>query len=146
VRLLSEIDPRVDEHRVYADASALVKLIVREPESSALLGYLGDPRPQLTTSRLAVVEVVRAVKVARPERDAVERAWRLLETCTLLEVTASILRQAAALSSDQLGALDAVHLASIVLLGPHDVLAYDRRLAGEARSRGYRVAHPGADL
>ena len=142
---MSATDPRADEHRLYADASALVKLILREPESRALGDYLGDPHPQLTTSRLAVVEVTRAVKIARPEPDALDHVGRLLESCVLLEVTAEILRQAAALSSDRLRALDAIHLASIGRLEPHAVVAYDRRLAREARILGYRVAHPGAE-
>lgn len=142
---MSATDPRADEHRLYADASALVKLLLREPETRALNDYLGDPRPQLTTSRLAVVEVTRAVTIARPEPDALDNAARLFRACVLLEVTGTILHQAAALSSDRLRSLDAIHLASIVRLDAHEVLAYDRRLTREARRLGYPVAHPGAE-
>lgn len=143
---MSATDPRADEHRLYADASALVKLILEEPESRELADHLGEPMPQLATSQLAIVEVTRAVKIARPESDVLDEAARLLESCVLLEVTGAILRRAAALASDRLRALDAMHLASIMRLEPHEVLAYDRRLAAGARELGYVVAHPGAEL
>jgi uncharacterized protein len=142
---LSATDPRVEEFRVYADASALVKLIVEEPETRELMAHLGQPVPQLTTSRLAVVEVTRAVKIARPEGDALDGAARLLDSCVLLEVTATILRQAAELASDRLRSLDAVHLASILRAEPHEVLAYDRQLGRAAEELGFAVAHPGSE-
>jgi predicted nucleic acid-binding protein len=142
---LSATEPKADEYRLYADASALVKLIVQEPESAELVDHLGEPLPQLTTSGLAVVEVTRAVKIARPQPDALEEVARLMQSCVLLEVTRSILSQAAALASEQLRTLDAVHLASIVRLEAHRVLAYDRRLASAARARGFKVEHPGAE-
>jgi uncharacterized protein len=142
---LSATGPRADEYRLYADASALVKLILQEPESAVLVDRLGEPLPQLTTSALAVVEVTRAVKIARPEPDALEEVARLLQSCVLLEVTGAILREAAALASEQLRTLDAVHLASIMRLEAHSVLAYDRRLASAARELGFIVEHPGAE-
>lgn len=143
---MSATAPRADEYRLYADASALVKLILREPESAQLVQHLGEPLPQLTTSRLAVVEVTRAAKIANPQPDVLNEAARLLEFCVLLEVTEPILRRAAALGSERLRALDAVHLASIVRLEPHAVLAYDRRLVSGARELGFEVLHPGAEL
>jgi predicted nucleic acid-binding protein len=142
---LSATAPSAEEQRLYADASALVKLIVQEPESAELVDYLGEPLPQLTTSGLALVEVTRAVRIARPQPDALEDVTRLFRSCVLLEVTGALLRQAAALASEQLRSLDAVHLASIVRLDAHRVLAYDRRLAGAARDLGFTVEHPGAE-
>lgn len=143
---MSATAPRVDERRRYADASALVKLILREPESGDLAAHLGEPLPRLATSRLAVVEVTRAAKIASPETDIQQEVTRLLESCDLLEVTATILRQAAALTSNRLRTLDAVHLASILRLEPDEVLAYDLRLVRAARDLGFAVAHPGSVL
>ena len=54
---------------VYVDSSALVKLIVREPETDALRQYLTSAGP-LTSSILATVEVSRAVARAAPESTA----------------------------------------------------------------------------
>ena len=140
---MSATAPRAKEFRRYADASALVKLVLREPESKDLIQYLGDPVPRLLTSRLAVVEVTRAAKVARAEADAENEAARVLESCDLLEVTGEILRRAAALSSERLRALDSIHLASVLYLEPDEVLAYDRRLIQSVSAAGIPVATPG---
>jgi predicted nucleic acid-binding protein len=143
---LSATAPRADERRLYADASALVKLILREPESDQLIEHLGTPLPALTTSRLAVVEVSRAVKIANPKPEIQDEVARLLGFCVLLQVTGAILQRAAALSSERLRTIDAIHLASIVRVEPHSVLAYDRRLVTAARGLGFDVSHPGVDL
>ncbi len=134
---------RASQPRRYADASALVKLVVREAESEDLIEYLGEPVPRLLTSRLAVVEVTRAAKVARSEADAENEAARVLESCDLLDVTGEILRRAAVLSSERLRALDAVHLASVLYLVPDEVLAYDRRLIEAVSDAGFPVSTPG---
>jgi uncharacterized protein len=142
---LSAIAPRARAPRHYADASALVKLVVDEPESGALAAHVGDA-PGLSTSRLAIVEVTRATKVATTDPDAHEEAARLLASCHLVDVSGDILRQAARLASAALRTLDLIHLATIVHLEPDEVLAYDRRLVRAARELGYAVAHPGAEL
>ena len=48
------------DRATYLDSSALVKLIVAEPETAALRAYLRG-RPRLVSCALARVEVVRAV-------------------------------------------------------------------------------------
>ncbi len=58
------------ERATYLDASALVKLVVRERESSALQRYLRRRRP-LVSSALARTEVARALLPLGKE--AVER-------------------------------------------------------------------------
>ena len=57
--------------RPYLDASALVKLVLRERESDALRQYL-MALPDPATSRMAFVEVHRAMgrHVAEPEMEA----------------------------------------------------------------------------
>jgi uncharacterized protein len=142
---LSATARRVSEPRRYADASALVKLILDEPESSDLDDYVGAAA-RLVTSRLAVVEVTRAVKIASREPAVQEEVVRLLAACQLIEVTREILQRAATLASEHLRSLNAVHLASILRIEPDEVLAYDRRLVRAARELGFAVAHPGADL
>jgi predicted nucleic acid-binding protein len=54
---------------VYLDSSALVKLVVREPESAALLDLLRQ-NPGRASSALALTEVPRALRRA----DAAEQA------------------------------------------------------------------------
>jgi predicted nucleic acid-binding protein len=62
------------ERANYVDASALVKLAVREPESAALRRYMARRRP-LASSALARTEVVRALLPLEPE--AVRRGKEL---------------------------------------------------------------------
>ena len=145
MRHLSATGPRARPRRRYADASALIKLVVDEPESEALAVYVGEA-PRLSSSRLAIVEVLRAVKVATADRGAHQEAARLLEACDLVDVSAGLLRDAARLASTALRTLDAIHLATIVRAEPDEVVAYDRRLVAAARELGYAVAHPGAEL
>jgi predicted nucleic acid-binding protein len=127
---------------LYADASALVKLVLDEPESAALSDYLGDD-PEIATSRLALVEVTRAIKVANDDPEVHAEAASLFDRCLLLDVDDPVLDRAAQLSSIQLRALDAVHLASALQVGSEELVAYDRRLVEAAGRAGLRTASPG---
>jgi predicted nucleic acid-binding protein len=71
-------------------------------------------------------------------------AERLLASCLLVDVGDGLLRAAARLTSRQVRALDAVHLASAQRVDPDAMLVYDRRLRNAARAAGFLVAHPGA--
>lgn len=128
---------------MYADASALVKLVVDERETPALRGHLAS-RPGLVVSRVAVVEVARAVRIASPGPEASRDAERLLARCTLMEVTDAILRTAAGLASAHLRTLDAIHLASALRAAPQEVIAYDVRLREAAEAAGFPTSAPGA--
>ena len=46
---------------VYLDSSALVKLVVREPETASLEAWL-QARSRLTTTKLARTEVIRSIR------------------------------------------------------------------------------------
>jgi predicted nucleic acid-binding protein len=141
---LSATEQTADERLVYADSSALVKLVVAEPESPALAEYLGEPLPRLLTSRIAVVEVMRAVRLGDGTAEASADAERLLGACDLVDLTAGLLRTAAGLTSAWVRSLDAVHLASVMRVDPDVVVVYDRRLAEAADAAGFVVVAPGA--
>ena len=96
---------------VYLDTSALVKLVVTEPESSALIEFLHG-WPDRVSSALALVEVPRALRHAR--FGAAERQWarRLLARLALIDVDRRILGMAAACEPPELRTLDAIHLAT----------------------------------
>jgi uncharacterized protein len=128
---------------VYADSSALVKLIVSEPESIALEDYL-SAGSLLVTSRIAVVEVSRAVALANPE--AAAATDELFRGCMLVAVTAPLLAAARELCSATVRTLDAIHLASALKVEPDELLAYDRRLVNAALENGLSVASPRAQL
>jgi uncharacterized protein len=122
-----------------------VKLVVDEPESDALAAHLAERGgPVLATSRIAVVEVTRAVSLANPSADARAVAERLVRSCVLVNVSDSILRRAAMLASMDVRSLDAIHLASAERTSPDELLVYDRRLAAAALAIGLTIAAPGA--
>jgi predicted nucleic acid-binding protein len=129
---------------VYADSSALVKLIIDEPESEALERYVADG-PALATSRIALVEVTRATALANPAPEVREETARVLDSCLLVDVSPALLRSAAALASESVRTLDAVHLASALRIEADAIVAYDRRLIAAAAAHGLDVTSPGAD-
>jgi hypothetical protein len=135
--------PSAEPRLVYADSSALVKLVIEEPESAALDEHLVSQEHALATSRIALVEVERAVTIANPTDEARAEARRLLDSCHLVDVSDSLLRAAARQASRAVRTLDAIHLASAQRVGADEVLAYDRRLAEAARAAGFTVKHPG---
>jgi uncharacterized protein len=63
----------------------------------------------------------------------------------VVDVDPSILRSAAALASDRLRPLDAIQLATAVVVAPELVYVYDRQLGRAAVGLGLRVSAPGAD-
>jgi uncharacterized protein len=128
---------------VYADSSALVKLVIDEPESVALDRHLGQGQ-LVATSRIALVEVQRAGAIANPSPAVRDEIERLLVACLLVDVTDALLRAAANLASASLRTLDAIHLASALRVEADELVAYDRRLAAAAVERGLVVASPGA--
>jgi uncharacterized protein len=129
------------ESAVYMDSSALVKLVVREPESAALRRYLRR-RPRRVSCALARVEVVRAV---RSQGEAAHtRARALLERLSLLRLDDSLLDTAAQLDGPSLRSLDANHLAAAQALGAEleGVVTYDVRMQAAANGLGLPVASP----
>lgn len=127
---------------IYADSSALVKLIIEETETAALKSHLASRSNVLATSRLAIVEVTRACKLANPSQETAEEADRLLSSCMLVSVSSQLLRSARKLTSDTIRTLDAIHLASALRIDADELLAYDRRLLAAAREQGLCVADP----
>ena len=127
----------------YLDTSAIVKLIVAEPETAALERDVAYRRG-LLSSRLSAAEVVRAAR-RQPNRRVLQQAEDVLDSLVLLDVTPAILKHAGTLAPAELRALDAVHLATALSLGLGDLdfVTYDLRLAGAARAHGLGVAEPG---
>jgi predicted nucleic acid-binding protein len=125
------------------DTSALVKLVLIEPESDALEDWLTSRSEQpWVASELCVVEVIRAV--ARAEPTAVEPARELLAGLDLVPLSRPLLGQAAALRPPALRSLDAIHLATAAMLGAEleAFVAYDQRLVDAARYAGLPVLAP----
>jgi len=125
----------------YFDASAIVKLLVEERESLALVDYLQEPRLAIT-SALSLTEVARCMQRVDPSRDDLDTA---LAGFHLLVVDATVLSRAGRIAPHGVRALDAIHLVSALSLADAalEFVTYDQRLADAARAHGLRVVQPG---
>jgi len=132
---------------LYLDSSALVKLVLPEPESAALLSLLADWEMHVS-SAVAAVEVPRAARRASASETVGLRAAQVIRGVHLVIIDDEILDIASALEPPSLRSLAAIHLASAIVLQPDlgAFVAYDVRLAEAARQQGIEVLMPGADL
>ena len=130
-----------DQRLTYLDSSAIVKLAIREPESSALRRYLSRRQP-LVSSALARTEVARALLSSGPE--ALARGEQVLRRIQLLRVNDRVLNEAGRLEPPELRSLDAIHLACARQLGAsvRQIVTYDDRMADAARTFGWTVVGP----
>ena len=127
--------------RAYFDSSALVKLVVHEPESAALRAYMRR-RTARASCALARVEVLRAVRHHGPT--AATRALQVVERIELVRLDDGLLDAAARLPVERLRSLDAIHLAAAQRLGRDlsVLVSYDERMLAAARHLGIPVASP----
>ena len=129
---------------IYADSSALMKLLITEPETAALGAWLeARSDTPVITSQLTVVEVIRSCR--RANADALPAARMLLSTVGLVPISREVIDAAAELSGTLLRSLDAIHLATAVTIGAglSRFLSYDRRLTESASAAGIVTAQPG---
>jgi predicted nucleic acid-binding protein len=131
----------------YADASALVKLVRTEPESSALRTFLGDA--DVIASELVLTEIPRAIRRAAATDPALPRdrllaqAGELLDAIALLALDRELLIAAGTPAEPALRALDAIHLATAISAAPLDAfVTYDERQGAVARLLGLRTIAP----
>jgi hypothetical protein len=127
---------------LYIDASAALKLVVEEPESSALADALaGD---QLISSEICRVELARAIRRLGLGQGADLLVRGVVERIELLRLDDQILDRASEVGPTDLRTLDAIHLASALAIGREldAVVTYDRRLAAAAEGAGFAVLTP----
>ena len=124
---------------VYADSSALVKLTLDEPESTAIRAFI-DQFDEVATSRIGFVETRRVV--ARAGGDLAAAAG-VLNGIGPIDLDTTIIESAVAIVPTTLRTLDAIHLASALALYAVDAfVTYDNRLAEAARDAGLTVVSP----
>jgi predicted nucleic acid-binding protein len=132
----------------YVDSSALVKLVVDEPESTALRAFVMGA--DLVSSELVLTEVPRAIRRASANEPrlsldlALSRAGELLDAIALLPLDRAVLAAAGAIEEPALRALDAIHIVAAVDLSPVDAfVSYDERQSAVARLASLRTLAPG---
>lgn len=129
------------ERAIYLDSSAIVKLVVREKESTALRRYLRRRAP-IVVSALARTEVARSLIPIGPI--AVQRGHHVLSRLELIRVSDRILMEAGSLQPADLRSLDAIHLATMRQLGAslRRLVTYDARMSDAAAGLGISVVAP----
>lgn len=133
--------------RLYFDSSALIKRVIAERESEKLVEFLDSHYQQgdlLVSSSLAWVEVSRVV-LARARSSAtagqlIDGAMSGIDERTMSAEVVSVARRIEPLV---LRSLDALHLATAVLVDADLVVTYDERLADACRRNALAVVSPG---
>lgn len=125
----------------YLDSSALVKLVIEEPESWALADYIRNR--STVSSDIARVELPRSVRRMGLMDVARERTTEVLRSLTLLKLERVALVRACEVERGSLRCLDAIHLASALSIPELDAfITYDRRLGNAAASNGLPTIAP----
>jgi predicted nucleic acid-binding protein len=129
---------------IYLDSSALMKLIRLESETPALRDWLSErPEQPVVSSELGRVEVLRAAR--RVGGRALTEARAVVGDIDLVPLDRTVQDLACDIDHPLLCTLDALHLASAVLLGDEltAFIAYDQWLTSAAHTAGLVVATPG---
>ena len=128
---------------VYVDSSALLKLVLSEPESPALEQALSR-WPDRISSVLLPIECRRIVLRAGNPPGVVDRLEKELSGVTLIRLEEAVQTLAGTIGPPRLRSMDAIHLASALSIGdyPEAFVTYDERLADAARAVGLNVLTP----
>lgn len=128
---------------IYLDSSAVLKLIFDEAESDVLQTWLTErARVPWVSSELAKIEVVRATRRYSP--GSVPTARAVVAQMNLVPIDSRATDLASEVGDPMLRTLDAVHLASALLVRDHltAFVAYDLRLVAAAEAHGLTVDAP----
>lgn len=126
----------------YIDTSALVKLVVAEHETGALLAWIDGLGPELVACDLARTELLRAVR--RTALDRLVQARTVLDSIAIVSVRTTTFETAGRLEPAELRTLDALHVAAALEFGDElaGIVTYDDRFAEAARRQGLTVIAP----
>lgn len=122
---------------MYLDASAAAKLVFVEEESAALVHAVQGQ--ELCSSAILSIELHRA---ARRRNESSALVGEILEYISTVEIVPAQLRIASSFEAQHLGALDAIHLATALLIDADALVTYDKQLADAATAAGLRVVSP----
>jgi len=126
---------------LYLDSSAIVKLVVLEPETKSLRELLGS-WPERVSSVVARIDVERVARTIGG--GAIRMARTVLSRIGLIDLDDDVVRRAATLEPFGLGTLDAIHPATAISLGRElgALCSYDVRLGAAAVGRSIDVLSP----
>jgi predicted nucleic acid-binding protein len=125
----------------FLDSSAILKLIVDEPESKTLRKFIPEHK---MASRLSRLEVLRNVHRIDPKK--VSRAREKLDGIFYVEINAPVLKNAEEIAlAMEIKSLDAIQAGSALFLKDSiaGVISYDKILNRALKSLGIEVYAPG---
>ena len=127
----------------FLDASAFVKLLVVEPESTELRRWIRGR--DVASSDLLRTEARRAV--AGEAADVRRHCEELLAEIPMIRLVPAVLDRAGELPGQRLRSLDAIYLACALRLGDDlaGIVSYDARQLVAAEGLGIATSSPGAD-
>jgi predicted nucleic acid-binding protein len=136
--------------RVYLDSSAVLKRVLAEAESADLVATLDNHHANgavLVSSSLAWIEVARALRSLHRATlaEVADEVDAALSGVAEHPLVAEVVALARRVHPAVLRSLDAIHLASALLLDATVVLTYDQRLAVACIDGGLAVAAPGSN-
>ncbi|MGI9136277.1 MAG: type II toxin-antitoxin system VapC family toxin [Candidatus Nanopelagicales bacterium] len=133
--------------RIYCDSSVLLKRYREEPDSETCSRELermtldGD---FLLSSKLALVEVTRGIDRNLPpeaaQEDLDEAVAKVLEDVDLVAIDDFTLQVAAEIPGRHLGTLDAIHVATALIMRADLVVTRDQRMIEACTEVGLAVA------
>lgn len=121
---------------IYVDSSLLLDDII---DDRPLLPKLVQ-RAELATSQITSLEIARTLRRETKESDFTSISSQLLSGFDLLSLTPVVLEAAAALPVRFLRTLDAIHLASALLVQTDVVLTRDHQMQRACEELGLAVA------
>lgn len=133
---------------LYFDTSALIKRVISEAESLALVEFVDQHQKRddlLASSSLTWIEISRAIRSRFPAAEVqvaatVEDAMSGIAERSMAADVVSLARR---VDPALLRSLDAIHLASAILVDADVVVTYDDRLADACQRNAFAVASPG---
>jgi uncharacterized protein len=129
---------------IYLDTSALLKLVKDdEAEATALRAFIAEAgEPQFVSSALLAVEARRGMYRLRP--DGLPMVDLLLAEVSQVDISTTVIESASRLSDPLLRSLDAIHLATALLIREDvdTLITYDGRLSAAAQAHGLPTAAP----
>jgi predicted nucleic acid-binding protein len=134
--------------RVYLDSSAVLKRVVIEAESHDLISTIDGCQTDgdaLVSSSLTWIEVTRALHTRAMSAFAVAtvHADTALSGVAEYPISPEVISLARRVRPTVLRSLDAIHLASALLLDADQVVTYDERLAKACADNGLVATAPG---
>jgi uncharacterized protein len=125
---------------VYLDTSALGRVVLDEPDADAI-GAALSAFDTVVSSRLLRIELRRLGLRTGIADDEIE-AW--LAGVALVPLDDAVLAAAETIAPASVASLDAIHLATALLLSEHvtAIMTFDARLAEGAREHGLAVIAP----